>query len=71
MSMEAQESFYITLFGLPLLKQQQHKKHVEFVRRMSSSLYHYFVTNFLLCEEVYVSNSRDFKNTSVVTLLSV
>lgn len=40
--MEAQESFYITLFGLPPLKEQQHKKHVEFLRRMSSSLYHYF-----------------------------
>ena len=39
--MEAQESYYITLFGLPPLK-QQHKKHVEFLRRMSSSLYHYF-----------------------------
>lgn len=40
--MEAQENFYITLFGLTPLKQQQHKKHVEFLRRMSSSLHHYF-----------------------------
>ena len=38
--MEAQESFYITLFRLTPLKQQQ--QHVEFLRRMSSSLYHYF-----------------------------
>ena len=53
------------------LKQQQQKKHLEFLRRMSSSLYHYFCHYFLLCEEVDVSNSRDFMNTSFVTLLSV
>ena len=37
--MEAEKSFYITLFSLPPLKQQQQKKHVEFLRRMSSSLF--------------------------------
>lgn len=42
--METQESFYITLFG-----QQQQQKNVEFLRWMSISLYHYFVTNFLIC----------------------